>query len=143
MNNNKGFTLIELLAVITILGIILTISVVAVNQTIKNSQDKAYQTLMDEIWQAYKKCKIEYPDDCPDLSEYPVNSKQIRLSTLVSNGYLSSVTDPKTKEDISNNSYISYEYVTLSGGKKEYYYYVELVNNSGKNFISSEYERKN
>lgn len=40
MKKNKGFTLIELLAVIVILGILLSISIVAVNNINKNQKKK-------------------------------------------------------------------------------------------------------
>ena len=41
-NKKNGFTLVELLAVLAIIGIILTILVPKINDTVKNNKDKLY-----------------------------------------------------------------------------------------------------
>lgn len=49
MKKNKGFTLIELLAVIVILGILLSISVVAVNKIRKQQKDENRRNVISSI----------------------------------------------------------------------------------------------
>lgn len=47
--NNKGFTLIELLATIVILGIVSTVTVIAVTGSYQSSKDKAYEAFVEQI----------------------------------------------------------------------------------------------
>jgi len=47
--NNKGFTLIELLVTIIILGVVFTVSIVAVTGSYQSSKDKAYEAFVEQI----------------------------------------------------------------------------------------------
>ena len=47
--NKKGFTLVELLAVIVVLGIVASISIYAITNTIRKTKEKSYQVTINEI----------------------------------------------------------------------------------------------
>ena len=67
--NNKGFTLVELLAVITIIGIISGISVVAYNSFINNSRDRVYKTYEDTMKRETEMYLINHSDKIPLIGE--------------------------------------------------------------------------
>ena len=48
MKNNKGFTLIEVLAVIVLLGIIMSVAIVAISGYVEESKLKAYVNIAKE-----------------------------------------------------------------------------------------------
>ena len=88
-NNSKGFTMVELLAVIVVMGILVTVAVPTVTNTIKKSRDKAFFTnvkvLVDSIAQAnvkedLKLCIYE-PADLENLKED--NIKEISIISYV------------------------------------------------------------
>ena len=91
----NGFTLIELLAVIVILAIIFSITVITVGRTINDSEKSLSKTQKDII---------EHAAETFYLQEG--RSKKIRcvsLETLIERGYLkgNQVKDPKTKEPLN------------------------------------------
>ena len=47
--NKKGFTLVELLAVITILGILMSVAIGAVSWILESAKDNFYKTLEKNI----------------------------------------------------------------------------------------------
>ena len=47
--NKRGFTLVELLAVIVVLGIVASISIYAITNTIRKTKEKSYQVTINEI----------------------------------------------------------------------------------------------
>ncbi len=115
----KGFTLIELLAVIVILGVIATIVIPAITDTINNSREDAFEEQKSVVLNAAKRWGTE------NVRELPLNNGQSiekSLKCLKEEGYLNSekeVIDPTTDEemngcvkityDSSNNQY-KYEY---------------------------------
>ncbi len=60
--NNGGFTLVELLATIVLLALVIGIASYSINAIIKNSQEKNYQLLINNIYDAtevyYQECKF-------------------------------------------------------------------------------------
>ena len=68
MKKNKGFTLIELLALIVILGILLAISVVAVNNIRKKQEKENVQNIISSILTGAKKYVSEHPEAISNLS---------------------------------------------------------------------------
>ena len=62
MKKNKGFTLIELLAVIAILGVLLSISVVAVNKIKKNQDEENYKNVLSSILTGAKSYIADHPE---------------------------------------------------------------------------------
>ena len=106
-----GFTLIELLATITILGIILTITIISVNGIIsdseKNLKDQQIKNIIDVTKTYYIKEGINIDNTC------------INLSDLVSKGYVDEkdIIDPETKE-IMDGSVL----ITLDANQYSYKY---------------------
>ena len=81
MNRNKGFTLIELLAVIVILGIILSISVVAVG-SIKKKQDEANRlNVISSILTGSKAYISEQPGE--------ISNGEISVSSIIDGDFAS------------------------------------------------------
>ncbi len=54
MKNKKGFTLVELLAVVVILGLIILVTIPAVNRFILNSKEKAFSFAQESMETAAK-----------------------------------------------------------------------------------------
>ena len=114
--NKKGFTLIELLAVIVVLGVVLTLAMPSILDSINASRDSSYKILIDNIKTAaetyYQEC--EY-GDLSDESKYGVyactidnNTITTTIGDLANTGILKVpaddsgdliVKDPRDKED--------------------------------------------
>lgn len=81
--NKKGFTLIELLAVIVILGVVLTLAMPSILDSINASRDSSYKILIGNIKTAaetyYQEC--EY-GDLSDESKYGVYACTIDNNTI-------------------------------------------------------------
>ncbi len=112
MKNKKGFTLVELLAVVVILGLIILVTIPAVNRFILNSKEKAFSFAQESMETAAKNYLTEceryvYGEDNEELRycegiTTPKKDKEtatISLSDLIKNGYLEPIEDPgKTDE---------------------------------------------
>lgn len=46
---NKGFTLVELIAIILVLSVILTVAFTTLSKSLENSNEREYQTMIDNI----------------------------------------------------------------------------------------------
>ena len=81
MKNKKGFTLIELLAVIVILGILLSISITAVNKIKKNQDVENKENVISSILTG---AKSYVSDNTSILDEFTnsTNSISIEVSTF-------------------------------------------------------------
>ena len=109
--NKKGFTLVELLAVIIILGIIATITVVSVTDILSTSKDSTHDVKVKQIISKAEAYDIKKGNN--DLT-------CIDISTLLDSGYLNDdeVIDPKTRKPTTGSVKIirtenkapSYEY---------------------------------
>ncbi len=100
---NNGFTLIELLAVIIILAIIITITVVSIGSILDNSKESLSKDQKKIIEDS---AKIYYLQEGMDNNVNCVN-----LSELINGGYIESreVLDPKTKETLTGSVLITYD----------------------------------
>ena len=100
---NNGFTLIELLAVIIILAVIITITVVSLGAILDNSRESLSKDQKKIIEDS---AKIYYLQEGMDNDAECVN-----ISELISGGYIESkeVLDPKTKEPLTGSVLITYE----------------------------------
>lgn len=58
--NNKGFTLIELLAVIVLLGVVTSITIVAVNASYKKAKEKGEEVFVSNVVKATESYIAEY-----------------------------------------------------------------------------------
>lgn len=126
--NNKGFTLVELIATIVLLAIIMGIGAVSITAVIKNSQEKNYKLLINEIINSvelyYQECRFIKDDliGCPTLDEN--DYYHTTLGDLVSKGFLKgngtdseknfTLVDPNNEENNITGCEIKYKY---TGGK--------------------------
>lgn len=100
--NKKGFTLAELMGVIIILGIILLLTLPAVDKTIKNAKATAYDAQVDKIIAAANDWALLNARLLPKNDNESIT---IYLGELKSKGLIDiNVKNPKTNKIISNNS---------------------------------------
>ena len=104
----KGFTLIELMAVIIVLGIVSTISVIAVDKTIKDNKQKLYQVQISNIEDAARTWGNAHINLMPDENGSAIS---IPLLVLKQDGLLDKdYKNPKTEELFFDNMYIDISY---------------------------------
>ena len=88
---NKGFTLIEILGVITLLAILSTIIILAVNKPLKDSKEKLYQTQIENIKAAASNWRTDNIELIPQTGYYTIT-----LENLQNDGYINSdIKDPR------------------------------------------------
>ncbi len=114
--NRKGFTLVELLATITILGILATISVVAVGGIIHKSKVEYYRTLKNTVESA---ARDYYNDHRILLPETTTDSREVTVQTLMDNKYMTSFKDTKKNDCNKNSSKVKVTRVSLDNYKYE------------------------
>lgn len=120
----KGFTLIEIMAVIIILGIVGLIALIAVDKTIKDNNEKAYQMQISNIEDASRIWGANNLSYLPDNSDEVVS---IPLVALKRDGLVDrELINPKTGELFPNDLYITISY------KEGVYRYI-VVEDSGVN----------
>ena len=130
--NKKGFTLVELIATIVLLSLVLGISSYSITQIIKNSKQKNYNLLLENIRNAsevyYQECKYGSNTniECSD-------NNVVTLGDLVKYGYLKgnskknneyNLVNPLNDKDISqckirikyNNGSLTITSFTVGGG---------------------------
>lgn len=103
----NAFTLTELLATITILGILLIIAVPSYNKYIESSRNRLYESYMEQLKDAastyVSKCTLKNSCSVPPY---------IYMRTLIDDGYISNIQDPKDKSkscsspNTANDSYV-------------------------------------
>lgn len=118
----KGFTLIELMAVIIVLGIVSTISVIAVDKTIKDNKQKLYQVQISNIEDAARTWGNAHINLMPDENGSAIS---IPLLVLKQDGLLDKdYKNPKTEELFFDNMYIDISYENGT-------YIYKVIENSG------------
>jgi len=103
MNNKKGFTLVELLAVIIIIGVIASITIISVNKTINNSKNSLSKVQKKNIEEAAEAYYIK--------EGMSAGTSCVNVSNLVNNGYIGAqeVIDPKNRETMKGSVDILYQ----------------------------------
>ncbi len=118
MKNKKGFTLIELLVVIAIIGLLATLSVVALNNARQKSRDAKRVSDIKQIQTALELYFV-------DQNNYPVETAAITLGSTAydtlsySNGFASAVSGTTYMGQVPENpepNGSAYRYVTDSAG---------------------------
>lgn len=107
MNKNSGFTLVELLAVITVLGLLLTLAVPKMNGIINNSKKS---TFLGEAQSVYRTAKIKALDLANEGAGGVIDSKGLTKLDMKGNklDYCVIVDETATITSItvSNGTYI-------------------------------------
>ena len=111
IKNNKGFTLIELIATIVILALVMGISTYSISAIIKNSKEKNYELLINNI----KDAAENYYQECKYSNNTGITCSSDSITTLgqlVTYGYLKSndsessssqkIVNPKDNKDITD-----------------------------------------
>ncbi len=123
MKSKRGFTLVELLAVIVILGILLSISTIAVNK-IKKEQDK--ENLKNQISSILTGAKSYVADNPKKLYNFPSGGVTISISDLINGDYVSIKDSSKFTGNVkiqkcSDNVRLKYSYtINIGDGEKIY-----------------------
>lgn len=130
MKKNKGFTLIEVLAVLVILSLLITFSVVSVNKIKKKQEVTNRINVIRSILTAARAYEADYPEKntwnftyCESLpAENCKNIFRVRVSNLIEKGYVSF--DTKKYSDllkINDGSDMTIIY-DEKDGKREFYF---------------------
>jgi len=101
----KGFTLVEVIAVIVILGVIAIIAFPAIDTTLKDSRQKAYQENITRIENAAARYSLNH--DLGDIEEY----QAIQLNDLKTAGLLTSEDIINPVDDSVMNGCVLYRWV--------------------------------
>ena len=103
--NKKGFTMIELMATITLLGIMLTLAVVSVSKQFNKARNTAYKDYEKTLEGAATNYILNHTGLLPKIND--PNGTKVLATTLVNEGYLENMKDPKNNSlYCNNNSYV-------------------------------------
>lgn len=123
IKKTNGFTLIELLAVIVILSILLSVSVIAVNNIRKNQEQENVQNTISSILTGAKR----YVSDNKSILDKDLSSIEINVSTLINGSYvdfdtknkqLSNLPNEKVKVESCEDSNLKLKYYIIYEGTK-------------------------
>jgi len=105
--NDKGFTLVELLAVIVILGVILTITIVSYNKTVKKTEFQLTKIQIDKIEDA---AEVYYLKEGIN-NQIEETEHCVELSYLINYGYLdnNTIIDAYEKKEMNGSVIITYK----------------------------------
>ena len=93
VNNNKGFTMVELLAVITVLGILSTVAIVAVSRYIYQARDDSYDSMLSAAYEATQTYVMEKGLDNKLLSGAVLS---VNINQLIENDLMEKPINPQT-----------------------------------------------
>ena len=112
----KGFTLAELLGVIAVLGIIAMIAFPLMDRSITDSDEKLYNTQINQI---IKGAKSYYADNLDLLNQITEDKQgEVSLETLQKEGYLPiDIKNPRTEKNFEGETQII---VTKENNKYNY-----------------------
>lgn len=110
---NKGFTLVELLGVIIVLTVISLITIPLIDNTLKDSKEKVYNTQINNIALAAKNWAIDYMDELGEIMDDDgEKSVAINLGQLKIESYIDqNIKNPKTNVKFSDNLMIQINYI--------------------------------
>lgn len=119
--NKKGFTLVELLAVITILGILMSVAIGAVSWILESAKDNFYKTLEKNILLT---AETYYSDHRASLPKNIGQKAKIGLQALVNSNYIKKdeIVDYGKQQCDITSSFV----VVTKKSKKDYSYELYL-----------------
>lgn len=100
---NKGFTLVELIAIILVLSIILTVGFTTLSNSLENSNDRKYQTMIKNLEMATEEY-VNLPGVYRKVDEELKECKRVTIdiTDLVNAEVIDQIpTNPKTKKEIT------------------------------------------
>ena len=100
MKKNQGFTLVELLAVLALLSVIAVMIYPLVDDYIDDSKEKGYNVQLENMIAAAKEWVFDHPTQIPKEGA----TKEIFLSTLIDEGYIEEVENPKTNTNFEGTT---------------------------------------
>ena len=112
MNNKKGFTLIELLVAIVIMISILTLAIISFSNISKEKKKEALNLVYEQAETAAKEFFEANEYKFEQLNDDSIIN--ISVGSLVSDGYITSLTDPTTGKKLNSCDYVQ---VSKSNGK--------------------------
>lgn len=122
---NKGYTLMEVLAVIILLGIITSITVISVNDAASKRAAEDYKKLVKTI-EASAEIYADENDTILNKLSTTGNSCKFKYQKLIDVNLVDSdQKDPRTKRILSGNNYIV---VTVQSGYKLKYQFINVDN---------------
>ena len=129
IKNNKGFTMVELLAAVTILGILATIAIVSVTNTMEKSH-KEYDEKQNKLFTTA--AQTYFTDNRSELPKKLLTTNTVTLQKLIEENYIEEIVDYKKKAYDKTKSVAT---VKKTGAGK-YMYYSTLVSGDGKRKVS-------
>lgn len=125
--NKKGFTLIEILAAIVILGIVGTIGISAISNSIMDSRGSVFTNLAREIVNSARgmRGQDKLPRDIKDGEAFIIPCDKTTGSTVDLTGGTG-----------YGNLLYNYCYVGIVNNKQNYYYYITMLDDTGHSFVS-------
>lgn len=103
--NKKGFTMIELLATITLMGIIATMAVVSYTKYVNTTKKALYRDYEKSLEVAATNYFLNHTGLLPKINDE--RGTKVLAITLINEGYLENMKDPKNKSfNCNNNSYV-------------------------------------
>ena len=107
LETKKGFTMVELLAVIVILGILTTISIVGIQSMMARAKEKYYESQEQSILAAARNFSEKNKQYLPKINGYVIN---IPLKKLVEAKYIDKVVDYSKKTCSEEDSFVQVFY---------------------------------
>lgn len=135
--NKKGFTLVELLAVITIMGIIMSVAVGAVFIHLQNSREQAMETIASS---SYDGAVMYMMDNNMMLNTNETTT--IEIEDLYEDGRIQRPADPyNTKAECDGKVVVQNKTTSSTTGLEDYRYTI-TVNCSGGHSLTQTYPKK-
>lgn len=136
-SNKKGFTLVELLAVITIMGIIMSVAVGAVFIHLQNSREQAMETIASS---SYDGAVMYMMDNNMMLNTNETTT--IEIEDLYEDGRIQRPADPyNTKAECGGKVVVQNKTTSSTTGLEDYRYTI-TVNCSGGHRLTQTYPKK-
>lgn len=110
--DKKGFTLIELIGVILLLSAVALISTPIINNTIKNTKQKAYNSQKNTLIEAAKRYVTEIRSN--DEENFIIHISDLKNNNLIENDNIEDPRDNTILDDSNVEIHVSYDSASKS-----------------------------